>query len=128
MTDDDPTLSPADVAARLGNVSASFVYEEIARGRLRAHRFGKGKGILRISERQYRDYLLSHITPEVTCQSDASKAAASRPNTKTSSETSRELADLLTPAAKPKNGSRRSTATRRPVSWDTRNDDYSGKH
>jgi len=48
--DDDPKLSPAEIAQRLGSVSVSFVYAEIDRDHLKAHRLGKGKGVYRVSE------------------------------------------------------------------------------
>jgi excisionase family DNA binding protein len=128
--DDDPTLTPEAVAERLG-VSPSCVYKEIDRRRLPAHRLGQGKGVLRVSENQYRAYLLQTKLEqeEPPCPaSTSSRTAASRSATKTSSEVSSELNALLTPAKKRKTGSPPSTATRRLVSSDTSDDTYSGKH
>lgn len=49
-------LTPQQVSLRL-NMSRSFIYQELAAGRLEHYQFGKVKGSIRISERQLMDYL-----------------------------------------------------------------------
>lgn len=49
-------MTVADVARRL-YVSESFVYEIIAKKRLKHHRLGKGQGGIRVTESQLTDFL-----------------------------------------------------------------------
>lgn len=49
-------MTVEDVARRL-KMSDSFMYNAIASGRLKHHRFGKGQGGIRVSEEQLGDFL-----------------------------------------------------------------------
>lgn len=49
-------LKPKDLAQRL-NVSLSTVYGLIESGRIACHRFGKGRGAVRVSEEDLAAYL-----------------------------------------------------------------------
>jgi len=52
-----PDLMTVEDASLRLNVSDSFVYQQIASGRLKHHRLGKGQGGIRISEEQLADFL-----------------------------------------------------------------------
>ena len=47
-----------EVASRL-NVSRSTIYNAIESGSLPHHRFGKGRGTIRVSEEQLQDFLVT---------------------------------------------------------------------
>lgn len=126
--EDHPKLKPADVAQRLGT-SESFVYAEIERRHLPAHRLGKGKGVYRISEAQFQQYVArTRVQESSPCPSADYRTASFKPTSKTKRGVSHELNALLKPAKKPASGARPSSAKRRIVSWDTKDDGYSGKH
>jgi excisionase family DNA binding protein len=59
-------LTVKNVAARLG-LSNSQIYALIASGKLSCHRFGNGRGALRVSEEQLAQFIeASKITPAAT--------------------------------------------------------------
>lgn len=51
------TLFKVPAVAKQLNCSESFVYEVIADGRLKHHRFGKGQGGIRVSDAQIAAFL-----------------------------------------------------------------------
>ncbi|SMF97073.1 DNA binding domain-containing protein, excisionase family [Methylomagnum ishizawai] len=132
MDNDTPKLSVDTVAARL-DVSRSLIYGLIEDGILKAHRIGRknGKGIYRISERQYQEYLaVTQVNP--VWQSGKSNAQENPQDTKsitkTLTEVSRALGAALTPKSKPKNTKRRSKPKGSTTSWAAPSPTSSVKH